>query len=149
MRQIVFTLQFRGKAAPSVDESGVMKATMSATSCEMRTIIDAEGITGETRAADGALAFFESEVKLLTPNTFEEHGSITFGDGPHALRFSTVGHGHLGPSADPKQMAGFVGWKVEGGEGQFEGASGYITSNFTLSDEGDVVDHHYGVVFVP
>jgi hypothetical protein len=32
--------------------------------------------------------------------------------------------------------------------GQFEGASGLITSNFTVSDTGEVVDHHFGALFV-
>jgi len=41
-----------------------------------------------------------------------------------------------------------VTWKVDRGEGQFEGASGLITSNFTVSDTGEVVDHHCGVLFV-
>ena len=39
-------------------------------------------------------------------------------------------------------------WRVDGGEGQFAGASGYITSNFTLSDTGDVTDNQFGVIFV-
>jgi hypothetical protein len=37
---------------------------------------------------------------------------------------------------------------VDGGEGQFAGASGLITSNFFVSDSLDVTDHHYGVIFV-
>jgi hypothetical protein len=31
---------------------------------------------------------------------------------------------------------------------QFAGATGYITSNFTLSDAADVTDHQFGVIFV-
>ena len=38
-------------------------------------------------------------------------------------------------------------WQVEGGEGQFDGAQGLITSNFTISDAGEVTDHHMGVIF--
>ena len=98
--------------------------------------------------AEGGLAFFESEVRIATPDSFTESGAITFGDGDHSLRFSTVGQGHLGPSADPKVMHGSVMWRVNGGEGQFADATGLITSNFTLSDTGDVVDHHFGVIWV-
>jgi len=40
-------------------------------------------------------------------------------------------------------------WQVDSGEGQFAGASGLITSNFSVSDTGDVVDHHFGLLFRP
>jgi hypothetical protein len=39
-------------------------------------------------------------------------------------------------------------WRVEGGEGQFADATGLITSNFTLSATGEVIDNHFGVIFV-
>jgi hypothetical protein len=39
-------------------------------------------------------------------------------------------------------------WRVEGGEGQFAGASGLITSNFTIDEAGEVTDNHFGVIFV-
>ena len=148
MRQVIFNLQFRGAAAPGGAEKGVLKATTSATSCSMKTVMTPDGVEGAFAPAEGGLAFFESEVRMTAPDAFTESGTITFGDGDNSLRFSTVGQGHLGPSADAKYMAGAVTWKVEGGEGQFEGASGLITSNFVLSDDGEVVDHQLGVIFV-
>jgi hypothetical protein len=39
-------------------------------------------------------------------------------------------------------------WRVDDGEGQFAGASGLITSNFTLSDTDEVIDNHFGLIFV-
>jgi hypothetical protein len=33
-------------------------------------------------------------------------------------------------------MAGTASWKVEGGEGQFNQARGFIISNFTISEAG-------------
>jgi hypothetical protein len=33
-------------------------------------------------------------------------------------------------------------WKVVHGKGAFAGATGLITSNFTVGGTGDVVDHH-------
>ena len=62
--------------------------------------------------------------------------------------FSTVGRGYLDASADPKLRHGSVIWRVEGGEGQFGGASGLFTSNFTISEAGKVIDRHFGVIFV-
>jgi hypothetical protein len=147
MAQIIFNLQFRGTAAAGA-ESGVMKATTSATSCKMETIIGPDGVKGTFSPAEGGLAYFESEVRMSPPDKFTESGTISFGDGDDSLRFTTIGQGHLGPSTDPKHMHGAVIWNVEGGEGQFEGATGLITSNFILSDSGDVVDHQFGLVFV-
>jgi hypothetical protein len=37
---------------------------------------------------------------------------------------------------------------VAGGEGQFAGATGLITSNFFVGENGEVTDHHFGVIFV-
>jgi hypothetical protein len=37
---------------------------------------------------------------------------------------------------------------VETGEGQFARASGRITSNFFLSDTGELTDNQIGVIFV-
>jgi hypothetical protein len=56
--------------------------------------------------------------------SFLESGSIRFADGNHRLRFSTVGQGYLADSPEPKLKSGAVMWKVDGGEGQFAGASG-------------------------
>jgi hypothetical protein len=41
-----------------------------------------------------------------------------------------------------------VMWQVDGGDGQFAGASGLITSNFFVGDGGEVTDHHLGVLFL-
>src|SRR5258708_29496870 len=147
MAQITYNLQFRGAAAPGGD-GGVMKATTSATSRRMEPSIGRDGVQGVFGPAEGGLAYFESEVRIATADSFTESGNITFGDGDHTLRFSTVGQGHLGPSADPKQMHGSVIWRVGGGEGQVGGATGVITSNFPLSDTGDGVGHHFGGVWV-
>jgi hypothetical protein len=44
--------------------------------------------------------------------------------------------------------SGAVSWKVDGGEGQFAGASGYITSNFTMDEAGHVTDNQFGVIYI-
>src|SRR5581483_685809 len=147
MRQIVYSLQFKGKALPG-HESGVLKATTSATSCTLQSVVTDDGVEGTFHPAQGGMAFFESEIRIAGQNAFTESGTITFGEEEHSLRFSTVGQGTLGPSADPKQSAGAVVWKVEGGDGPFDGASGFITSNFLVGPDGEVVDHQLGVIFI-
>src|SRR5579884_1778061 len=147
MPQIIFNLQFRGAATPA-GETGVMKATTSATSCSMETIMGWDGVKGTFSPAEGGLAYFESEVRVTSQDAFTESGTITFGEGDDLIRFSTVGQGHLGPSTDSEHMHGAVIWRIDAGEGQFEGATGLITSNFLLSNTGEVVDHQFGLVFV-
>lgn len=147
MREIIFCMQFKGTATPG-GESGVMKATTSATSCSIKTVVGPDGVTGTFIPAEGGLAYFESEVRMTGTDTFLENGTISFGEGDHSLKFSTVGHGYLAPVEGSKSMAGAVSWKVAGGEGQFQDATGYITSNFSIDGTGQVVDHHFGVINV-
>jgi hypothetical protein len=146
MKQIIYAMQFKGKAGPG-PAANVMKASTSASSTTMTTEIGAEGVHGSIKPAPGGRAEFESEVTLTGETSFLEKGSIRFGDG-NRLQFSTVEHGYLGDSADAKLKSGAVMWRVDGGEGQFAGATGFITSNFTLSDVGDVTDNQFGVIFV-
>jgi len=147
MKQIIYAMQFKGKAAPTAS-ANVMKASTSASSNTLTTVVGANGVQGKIEPVAGSNAEFESEVTLTGDTSFLEKGTIRFGDGNNRLHFSTVEHGYLGDSPDPKLKSGAVMWRVDGGEGQFAGASGYITSNFTLSDAGEVTDNHFGVIFV-
>ena len=146
MKQILYAMQFNGKAGPGA-AANVMKASTSASSTTITTEIGAEGVHGIIQSAAGGKAEFESEVTLTGETSFLEKGTIRFGDG-NRLQFSTIEHGYLADSADPKLKSGAVMWRVDGGEGQFAGATGFITSNFTLSDAGDVTDNQFGVIFV-
>ena len=146
MRHIIYSMQFKGTATPGADE-GVLKATTSATSCSVKSIVGTDGVEGGFIPAEGGMAFFESTVKMTGGESFTESGSICFGD-DHSLEFSTVGAGRLAPSADAKTLSGAVIWKVDSGEGQFDGASGYITSNFLVGDKGEVTDYQFGVIFL-
>jgi hypothetical protein len=148
MKQIIYVMQFKGSAAPKAGAVGVIKASTSASSCNVSSIIGADGVTGTMQPAAGGKASFESEVTMKSETSFGETGTIRFGDAKHSLRFGTVGEGYLGKSADESLQHGSVMWRVEGGEGQFAGASGLITSNFTLSATGEVTDNHFGVIFV-
>jgi len=44
---------------------------------------------------------------------------------------------------------GAVIWRITAGDGEFRGATGYITSNFTVSATGEVVDNHYVRMVLP
>lgn len=148
MTQILYTMQFKGKAVPANDAGTVLKAATTAPSCTITTIVGAAGVSGNLQPTDGGQASFESQVTFTGETSFQEEGTITFGDSRHRLYFSTVGQGYIGPSADSQLKHGSVIWKVDHGEGQFAGATGLITSNFFVSGTGEVTDNHCGVLFV-
>jgi hypothetical protein len=159
MIQMLYMMQFMGEMTPVGTSPSVLKATMTANSCTMTTVIGPNGLQSTLEPAAGGNATFESEVTFVGgfesevtsagAAGFRETGMITFGEGSDRLRFSTVGQGYIAPNPAPDLKHGCVMWQVEGGEGQFDGARGLITSNFILSADGKVTDHQVGVIYVP
>ena len=147
MRRLEYVLQFKGQAGPVEGQEGVMRATTTAAACRITTEVGADGLACEVTYLEAGAATFESEVRT-TGETFVESGTIRFGDAA-SVRFSTVGAGALGESADPKLASGAIIWKVDEGDGQLAGATGYITSNFIVTDTGEVTDNQLGVFFLP
>jgi hypothetical protein len=141
-------MQFKGQARQVNDAGTVLKASTISPSCCITTTVAAEGVSSTSRPAAGEEASFESTVTFNGDDCFQESGSISFGTSGHRLRFSTVGQGYIGACDDPQLKHGAVAWRVVGGDGQFAGATGLITSNFFVSDTGEVTDNHLGVVFV-
>jgi hypothetical protein len=150
MQKIVYTMHFVSQTSRTPDEMEVLRSTGSATSCVLTTRIMPSGVQTDLQASAGGLAFFESELRVTGPEEFQENGEISFGDeSEHVLRFSTVGPGHLDLGLEPGVMAGTASWRVEGGEGQFTDARGFIASNFTISSSGERSDFHCGLIFLP
>jgi hypothetical protein len=147
MRQVIYAMQFAGRATPAGPDGNVLRASTTAPSTAVTCRVGADGLAGTVEAVPGGADVFASEVTFTSATDFLETGTITFG-GKHCLRFSTVGSGYLGPSADPALKHGTVMWRVDGGEGQFAGASGLITSNFFVGVDLAVTDNHFGVLFV-
>lgn len=148
MQQVIYAMRFVGQAEPVGEAGNVLRARTRAPSSTLIAKVDDAGVTGGHAGIPGAEATFDSEVAFTGETSFLETGVITFGDA-NTLRFSTVGSGYLGPSADPARKHGAVSWRVDGGTGQFAGATGLITSNFFVDDQLGVVDHHFGVLLVP
>ena len=48
---------------------------------------------------------------------------------------------HSGPSADDNLTHGAICWPVDAGTDVFDGASGIITSSFTVSGRGETVEN--------
>jgi hypothetical protein len=137
MKPIVLSLQFKGKATPMPGTTGAMKASLTANTAG-----------ASAKAGLGQTANLESLVVMTGEATFIETGVISFG-GRGALSFSTAGQGCIGPGSGTAQglTTGAVIWRVVGGEGQFAGATGYVTSNFVVTADGDVTDNQVAVIF--
>ena len=115
----------------------------------MDTLVTSSGVETTLHSIPGDLAFLESEIHVTEQHGFEGEGVLTFGDeGEQELRFKSVQPGHLSPSPLPGVMAGAVTWRVEGGSGRYQNATGFITSTFTLTDSGELSDYHCGLIFL-
>jgi len=68
--------------------------------------------------------------------------------GPGVLTARATAPGHLTLSLDRNLRHDSAVSKIHGGRGQFDGASGRITSNFFLSDTGELTDNQLGLVFI-
>jgi hypothetical protein len=148
MSYIVYVLRFMGEAKHVGIDGNVLKTATGASSCAVETWIGVDGLHGTLRTMAGEDASFESELVFTGETTFQQTGTIAFGAGDHRLRFSSVGSGHLGPDMETNFRHGAAIWRVDGGDGQFAGATGLIVSNFFVNDAGEVTDHQFGVVFV-
>jgi hypothetical protein len=54
----------------------------------------------------------------------------------------------VAPAPIPGWTSGAVMWTITGGAGAFAGVTGLITSNFTVSAQGEVIDHHVARLYV-
>jgi hypothetical protein len=150
MQTLLYTMHFRGQVSRSTGNASVLKTTISGTSCTMETLVGRDGATTTLHAAPGELAFIEAELRLSGHEEFEGGGVLAFGEeSEHALRFSSAKIGHLSPIGKGGKLAGAIVWKVDGGDGRFAGATGFITSNFTFTETGALSEYQCGQIFIP
>jgi hypothetical protein len=145
LHPIVYSLQFRGRITSL--SSRLLEQHASAPSQVVITTVDANGLAGHVQPGDGEEALLVSRLTLGDDGSFDQSGTIEFAPG-HVLTFRSVGATRLGRSPDPHLRHGAAVWEVEGGEGQFRGARGRITSNFFVSDTNELTDNHFGLIFV-
>jgi len=148
MRQLSFVLQFQGSAAPVAGSSQTLQAQTTAANQTFRTVLGADGIQATLEALGGGQATFVSRVVVNADGSFDETGTITYGS-LGSVEFRTLGKGYMFPSGIEGLQRGGVLWEVTRGTGQFAGATGVITSNFSVSSDGKVVDNHFAVLYLP
>jgi hypothetical protein len=141
MQRLTIATHFRGEATQPAGEPPQVDVKSNAQS------IRANAAGGPDPELDSLS--YQTHVTFSGETTFTETGTISAG-GPDELEIDTVGEGTLAPSADAELMHGSVIWRIVRGRGQFEGASGLITSNFLLSPgTGAVDERQVAVVFLP
>ncbi len=146
MRAIRYDLEFKGQSAQV--KEGVFHAVSTAASSTFSTVVSSSGVREKEAATRGGKAYFESDVTITGEDTFQEKGRIKFGkSGKHGFSFTTVGAGSFKMGPDKGGMHGAVMWRITRGFGQFKGAKGYITSNFSVDGEGQLVDRQVGQFF--
>jgi len=90
-------------------------------------------------------ALCRRDLELWEDGSLVETGEFSFGGGD-AITFRA--RGALGASPDPHRRHGTAVLEVTGGRGRLAGARGYVTSNFLLSQGGELTDHHLGLLFL-
>ncbi len=148
MKELVFALQFSGAAEPVPGSTTRLRAKTSASGQTLRSVLKPDGVQAAIEPAGGDKAVFESEVDIVGEGRFVESGTITYGLAGK-VRFTTVGQGILGPAPREGVQRGAVIWEVVDGDGRFRGATGLITSNFTVGQSGEVQDNHFARLFLP
>ena len=126
----------------------MLSAKTTGLASRISTAVDAGSVDATIEAIAGSSVSFVSDVFPNEDGSFTESGTIDFGEG-NSFTFSTRGTGEMGPwPPDPDLTHGGICWKIDSGTGIFDGATGIITSNFTVSGSGAVVDSHWGVIFL-
>jgi hypothetical protein len=148
MREIVFALEFRGRAGPVPGSESKRQARSTAPSQTFSTVLERHGVRARIDAATGDTAVLESRVERFGDGTFVEDGTITYG-AAGSVSFETIGRGWVAPAPIAGWVVGGVLWTITAGEGAFRGARGLITSNFTVSGDGEVVDDHFVRLYLP
>jgi hypothetical protein len=124
------------------------QARSTAPSQRLSTLLGREGISAGVEAVDGESATLESRVERFGDGSFVEDGTITYGSAG-SVTFETIGRGWVGPAPLSGWVVGGVVWTITGGDGMLAGARGLITSNFTVSTDGEVVDDHVTRLYLP
>jgi hypothetical protein len=147
MRELVFALEFRGRAGPVAGSPHLRRARTTAPSQALRAVLTRDGVESRAERLPGETAVLDSRVERFPDGSFVEDGTITYGSAG-AITFVTLGRGHVTASPVAGWVRGAVIWEVTGGDGGFAGARGLVTSSFTVGPDGDVIDLHLARIYI-
>ena len=140
MQRLTILTHFRGTAAEPSGEPPQTDPRANSVSVE---VVEDDG-----RVDRIVRASYENHATFTGESTFAETGSIRYDDDGE-LQIATLSDGTLGPSAQPDVLHGAALYRITGGSGRFDGASGLITSNFLLHPAtGEFEERQVTVVFL-
>lgn len=140
MQRLTILTHFRGSAAEPSGEPPQTDPRASSVSIE---VVEHDGSVDRIERAS-----YENHATFTGESTFAETGCIRYDD-DGGLRIATLSDGTLGPSAQPDVLHGAALYRITGGSGRFDGASGLITSNFLLHPAtGEFEERQVAVVFL-
>jgi len=148
MREVVFALEFRGRAGAVAGAPNLRAARTTAPSQRLSTLLGEDGVRAGVEPFAGDIAVLESRVERFGDGTFIESGTIRYG-AAGSIVFETVGRGWVGPAPHGAGVVGGVLWRVREATGRLAGAEGVITSNFTVTPTGEVTDDQFARLYVP
>ena len=148
MRELVFALEFRGTAGPAPGEGNIRRAKTTAPSQTLSTVLSGDGVHARVDPVAGETAVLESRVERFADGSFVESGTITYG-AAGSIVFETIGRGWVAAAPDGSGVVGGVLWRVREASGRLAGAQGLVTSNFTVTPTGKVIDNQFARLYVP
>jgi len=144
MTQASYNSQFNGRFTPANDNGTVLKT--KAVAPQGSIAIEGRGRKAVPETLEGAEV--ASTIIYTGKDTFQQYAVITFANGKDTLHVSTQRPGTIVEDADKQLRLGSATLRVDYGHGRFFGASGTITSNFVINDNGEVTDSQVGIVLV-
>jgi hypothetical protein len=140
MQRLTILTHFRGSAA---EPSGEPPQTDPRASSVSVDVVQGDGPVDRIERAS-----YENHATFTGESTFAETGTIRYDDDGE-LQITTLNDGTLGPSAQPDVLHGAALYRITGGSGRFDGASGLVTSNFLLHPAtGEFEERQVIVVFL-
>ena len=143
MERLTYVLRFN---KPSAGDA----AATTAPGTVVTTSLGPDGVRSDFAPIDGGLATLDLTYTQNGDQTlFFEWGTLTFDDErKSSLTFSSIGAGTIGPADIDGFQHGTVMYSVDSGSGQFDGATGLITSNFLVNGD-TLIDTHLGIIRLP
>ncbi len=86
-------------------------------------------------------------MERFADGSFVESGTIAYG-AAGSIVFETIGRGWVASAPDGAGVVGGVLWRVREATGRLAGAQGLVTSNFTVTPTGKVIDNQFARLYV-
>ena len=139
-RPVTYALRFHGQVETA---DGHDTAAARASSTMLVSIVDRDGPHGRFEDVGAGEALYHATLDADGPLD----GLVDFGGGT-SLTLRTAERSPAQPTRRPYLRHGAAVLEVVGGTGRLAGATGWIASNFLISDTGDLTDTHLGLLFL-